>query len=103
MSDLIKAHVGNRDFHPEEPTKVHWAKFNMMGKFIHLVMQYQLRSGSAEEGYSFEERPELREILNVPIMDSEVSTACQAVRAITYLYNEDATVADSCSRQRRIQ
>lgn len=73
LSDLIKAHVGNRDFHPEEPTKVHWAKFNMMGKFIHLVMQYQLRSGSAEEGYSFEERPELREILNVPIMDSEVS------------------------------
>jgi len=72
LSDLIKAHVGNRDFHPEEPTKVHWAKFNMMGKFIHLVMQYQLRSGSAEEGYSFEERPELREILNVPIMDSEM-------------------------------
>ena len=45
-----------------------------MGKFIHLVKQYQLRSGSAEEGYSFEERPELREILNVVIMDSEVST-----------------------------
>jgi hypothetical protein len=47
----------------------------MMGKFIHLVKQYQLRSGSPEDGYIFEERPELREILNVPIMDSEVSFA----------------------------
>lgn len=74
MSDLIRAHIGNGDFHPDDSSKVHWAKFNMMGKFIHLVKQYQLRSGSAEEGYSFEERPELREILNVVIMDSEVST-----------------------------
>lgn len=47
----------------------------MMGKFVHLVKQYQLRSGYAEDGYWFEERPELREILNVPIMDSEVSSA----------------------------
>ena len=74
LSDLIRAHVGNGDFHPDDSSKVHWAKFNMMGKFIHLVKQYQLRSGSAEEGYSFEERPELRDILNVVIMDSEVST-----------------------------
>jgi len=72
LSDLIRAHVGNGDFHPNDSSKVHWAKFNMMGKFIHLVKQYQLRSGSAEEGYSFEERPELRDILNVVIMDSEM-------------------------------
>lgn len=52
----------------------------MMGKFIHLVKQYQLRSGSAEEGYSFEERPELRDILNVVIMDSEVSTVLPDAR-----------------------
>jgi hypothetical protein len=44
-----------------------------MGRFIHLVKQYQLRCRSAEDGYSFEERPELRGILNVVIMDSEVS------------------------------
>ncbi len=47
----------------------------MMGKFVHLVKQYQLRSGSAEDGYLFEERLELREILNVAIMDNEVSFA----------------------------
>lgn len=48
----------------------------MMGRFVHLVKQYQLRSGNEEDGYLFEERPELREILNVVIMDSEVSFAC---------------------------
>jgi hypothetical protein len=71
--DLIRAHVGNGDFHPEDLSKIHWAKFNMMGKFVHLVKQYQLRCRNAEDGYSFEERPELRGILNVAIMDSEVS------------------------------
>ena len=76
LSDLIRAHVGNGDFHPEDTSKIHWAKFNMMGKFVHLVKQYQLRSGNAEDGYLFEERPELRDILNVVIMDSEVSSAC---------------------------
>jgi hypothetical protein len=76
LSDLIRAHVGNGDFHPEDPSKIHWAKFNMMGRFVHLVKQYQLRSGNEEDGYLFEERPELREILNVVIMDSEVSFAC---------------------------
>jgi hypothetical protein len=74
LSDLIRAHVGNGDFHPEDPSKIHWAKFNMMGRFVHLVKQYQLRS-SNEDGYLFEERIELREILNVPIMDGEVSCA----------------------------
>lgn len=74
LSDLIRAHVGNGDFHPDDPTKIHWAKFNMMGKFVHLVKVYQVRSRNAEDGYSFEERPELREILNVAIMDSEVSS-----------------------------
>ena len=76
LSDLIRAHVGNGDFHPEDTSKIHWAKFNMMGKFVHLVKQYQLRSRNAEDGYLFEERPELRDILNVVIMDSEVSFAC---------------------------
>ena len=75
LSDLIRAHEGNGDFHPNDPSKIHWAKFNMMGKFVHLVKQYQLRSGSAEDGYLFEERLELREILNVAIMDNEVSFA----------------------------
>ncbi|KAH8998887.1 ras guanine nucleotide exchange factor domain-containing protein, partial [Lactarius hatsudake] len=73
LSDLIRAHVGNGDFHPEDPSKIHWAKFNMMGRFVHLVKKYQLRCRSVEDGYSFEERPELQGILNVTIMHNEVS------------------------------
>ena len=75
----------------------------MMGKFIHLVKQYQLRSGSPEDGYFFEERPELREILNVAVMDSEVSFMRSDIQAITYIY-EDANITDLPStRQRRLQ
>jgi hypothetical protein len=80
LSDLIRAHVGNGDFHPEDPSKIHWAKFNMMGKFVHLVKQYQLRCRNAEDDYSFEERPELRGVLNVAIMDSEVSLCVSNVQ-----------------------
>ncbi|KAH9082162.1 ras GEF, partial [Lactarius deliciosus] len=72
LSDLIRAHVGNGDFHPEDPSKIHWAKFNMMGRFVHLVKKYQLRCRGVEDGYSFEERPELQGILNVTIMHNEM-------------------------------
>ncbi len=45
----------------------------MMGRFVHLVKKYQLRCRDVEDGYSFEERPELQGILNVTIMHNEVS------------------------------
>ncbi|KAI9435016.1 ras GEF [Lactarius psammicola] len=70
LSDLIRAHIGNGDFHPEDSSKIHWAKFNMMGRFVHLVKHYQLRCCGV--GYSFEERLELQGILNVTIMHNEM-------------------------------
>ena len=67
----------------------------MMGKFVHLVKKYQLRCRDAEDGYMFEERPELQGILNVPIMHNEVSLPPHILRMTTYLLSlEDATVAD---------
>jgi hypothetical protein len=72
LSDLIRAHVGNGDFHPEDSSKIHWAKFNMMGRFVHLVKKYQMRCRDAEDGYLIEERPELQGILNVTIMHNEM-------------------------------
>ncbi len=75
-----------------------------MGKFVHLVKQYQLRSGNAEDGYLFEERPELREILNVTIMDGEVSFAARLIYSVMTCLHEDATVTNLPStRRRRIQ
>jgi len=98
LSDLIRAHVGNGDFHSEDPSKIHWAKFNMMGKFIHLVKQYQLRSGSLEDGYMFEERLELREILNVSIMDSEMQISRISPPPDSDDYNERPYLPRTTSR-----
>jgi len=35
MSDLIRAHEGNAETNPDYPNKIHWGKFNMIGKFVH--------------------------------------------------------------------
>ena len=32
LSDLIRAHEGNPDYHDDDPGKIHWAKFNMMAQ-----------------------------------------------------------------------
>ena len=45
-----------------------------MGRFVHLVKKYQLRCRDVEDGYPFEERPELHALLNIPIMHNEVSS-----------------------------
>ena len=91
LSDLIRAHVGNGDFHPEDPSKIHWAKFNMMGRFVHLVKKYQVRCRDEEDGYLYEERPELQGILNVTIMHNEVS--------LYILYLEDSFLPTSVKMQ----
>ncbi|KAF8271479.1 ras guanine nucleotide exchange factor domain-containing protein [Lactarius quietus] len=67
LSDLIRAHVGNGDFHPEDSAKIHWAKFNMMGRFVHLVKKYQVRCRDGDDGYLFEERLELQGLLNMQL------------------------------------
>lgn len=71
-SDLIRADVGNKDFQDEDVTKVHWEKFNMIGRFIDSISQCQqacreinCREDSAREnqGYTEEEDPRVRELL----------------------------------------
>jgi len=41
LSDLIRAHEGNSDYHDDDPNKIHWAKFNMMARFIDAITQCQ--------------------------------------------------------------
>ncbi|KAI0094911.1 ras guanine nucleotide exchange factor domain-containing protein [Irpex rosettiformis] len=41
LSDLIRAHEGNSDFHDDDPTHIHWEKWNMMGRFIDGITQCQ--------------------------------------------------------------
>jgi hypothetical protein len=71
MSDLIRAHEGNADSHPDHPNKIHWGKFNMIGKFVNSTTQCQVQCRNAPE-YNFPERPYIRKLMEHPVMDSEV-------------------------------
>lgn len=71
MSDLIRAHEGNADSNPDYPNKIHWGKFNMMGKFISSTTQCQDQCRNAVE-YNFPERPHIRKLMEHPVMTSEV-------------------------------
>ena len=72
MSDLIRAHEGNGDFRSSDPTKIHWGKFNMMGRFISSTAQCQARCRVAND-YNFPERKAIGELLvKRPVMNDQV-------------------------------
>lgn len=72
MSDLIRAHEGNEDLHPSDPTKIHWGKFNMMGRFISSTAQCQAQCKVATE-YNFIDRNAIKELfVKRPVMNDEV-------------------------------
>ncbi|KAH9946633.1 ras GEF [Amylocystis lapponica] len=62
LSDLIRAHEGNSDYYDDDPTKIHWAKFNMMGRFIDAIASCQ-KACRESGGYEFQERRHVRELL----------------------------------------
>ena len=87
-SDLIRADVGNKDFHDDDRTKIHWEKFNMIGRFIDSITQCQdacreisNRDDFAREnlGYVDHEDPKVRDLLllnrNSWLLDPEVCVA----------------------------
>ncbi|KZT74642.1 ras GEF [Daedalea quercina L-15889] len=49
LSDLIRAHEGNPDYQDDDPTKIHWAKFNMMARFIDVITQCQEGCRTSEQ------------------------------------------------------
>ncbi|KAF9459923.1 ras guanine nucleotide exchange factor domain-containing protein [Collybia nuda] len=72
MSDLIRAHEGNEDLHPSDPTKIHWGKFNMMGRFITSTAQCQAQCRIATE-YNFIDRNAIKELfVKRPVMNNEM-------------------------------
>lgn len=74
MSDLIRAHEGNPDFGVTEPNKVHWGKFNMLGRFIHTTTQCQLQCQLTPD-YNFPDRLKIRDLVfNDFVMSEEVSS-----------------------------
>ncbi|KAF9015183.1 ras guanine nucleotide exchange factor domain-containing protein [Cyathus striatus] len=71
MSDLIRAHEGNEDFNPTDPSKIHWGKFNMMGRFIGTTTQFQAQCQNTND-YNFPERKVIRELLARSVMNVEM-------------------------------
>jgi hypothetical protein len=74
LLDLIRAHEGNPDHNDAHPSKIHWAKFNMIGKFIAGTVQAQEQCRQSPE-YRFEENPAINNlVLTKCVMDLEVSS-----------------------------
>ena len=72
LLDLIRAHEGNPDYNNVHPSRIHWAKFNMIGRFIAGTVQAQEQCRQSPE-YIFEERPAINSLLVTDcIMDLEV-------------------------------
>ncbi|PPQ64266.1 hypothetical protein CVT24_008404 [Panaeolus cyanescens] len=72
ISDLIKAHEGNGDINEDAPTKIHWGKFNMMGRFITSTLQCQAQCRNSND-YDFPERPAIAELITRrPVMSEEM-------------------------------
>jgi hypothetical protein len=73
MSDLIRANEGNGDFNDADPSKIHWGKFNMMGRFVDTTTQCQIQCSNSND-YDFPERPAVAELfVKRPVMSPEVS------------------------------
>lgn len=72
MSDLIGAHEGNQDFSPSDPTKIHWGKFNMIGRFVSSTVHCQMQCRTSTD-YNFPDRNSVREVfVKRPIMNDEL-------------------------------
>lgn len=83
MSDLIKSHEGNDDFHADIPNKVHWGKFNMMGRFILGTVQCQTQCRLSSE-YNFPDRSNIAELfVKRPLMSEEVRFFSACVMHLT--------------------
>ena len=80
MSDLRRADEGNADNNPEEPSKINWAKYNMIGQFIAYLTTIQDRCSSSDE-YNFPENLYIGQLLDVPVMDYEVCLRLLFLRA----------------------
>ncbi|KAJ8084022.1 hypothetical protein PM082_002789 [Marasmius tenuissimus] len=79
MSDLIRAHEGNEDFNSSDRSKIHWGKFNMMGRFITSTTQCQAQCRSTTD-YNFPERPHISALLQSKyVMDDETQKSRTAL------------------------
>ncbi|THH12356.1 hypothetical protein EW145_g71 [Phellinidium pouzarii] len=70
-SDLRRAHEGNPDYKADDPSRIHWAKFSMIGKFISTTTQLQWQC-RGQNGYQFPENALIGQLFDVPVMDYDM-------------------------------
>ncbi len=58
---MIKSQEANKDFKEGDPTKIHWAKFSMMGRFVSITTQCQSQCRNFTD-YNFPDSMERRHI-----------------------------------------
>ncbi len=86
-SDMRRAHEGNPDTKADDPSKIHWAKFDMLGKFITATTQYQSQC-RGPNGYKVYENQTLSQLFDAPVMDYDVSGFIKQHNAGQLLTNE---------------
>ena len=80
ISDLIRANEGNPDYFQSDPSKIHWGKFNMMGRFVSQTTQYRTQCQSSAD-YNFPRREHIEQLLNTPfLMSVDVRVSSLALR-----------------------
>jgi len=100
MSDLIRANEGNDDFNQTDPSKIHWGKFNMMGRFVDTTTQCQIQCLNSND-YDFPERPQIADLLTrKPVMSPAVRLSLSCERKSVNLSDEfpDAKTQAGCPR-----
>jgi hypothetical protein len=70
LQDLIKTHEANPDFSPDDPTKIHWGKFSLIGKFISTTMECQTQCRNSMQ-YNFEAKPGIQALLGRHLLMSD--------------------------------
>jgi hypothetical protein len=72
MSDLIRAHEGNPNVNLDDPSKIHWGKFNMFGRLIQTTTHCQTQCQTNPD-YCLPSRDRiLKVIFNEYVMSEEV-------------------------------
>ncbi|KZT30401.1 ras GEF [Neolentinus lepideus HHB14362 ss-1] len=76
ISDLIRTQEGNPDVKPNDPSKIHWGKYNLMGRFISTIIQCQAQCRTSLD-YDF---PELSHISDLLLRDCLMDEGMQQSR-----------------------
>lgn len=78
MSDLIRAHEGNPSVNMDDPTKIHWGKFNMFGRFIQTTTHCQIQCQTNPD-YCLPARERiLKVVFNEFVMSEDMQTSRMA-------------------------